>query len=311
VVEEFLNYAVAQTHPLVKSWYTLDELRENWLGDVKRDAEEFFSDEFALAFSSNCKALGLSAEMFKHRLLETGVHRFIAGIRFFGMDLNRPFVEVARINKPVPSDAERDEITKALCQSFSVFRPTRWRIYQSSHLEYQFIDCEGDKRYLLGRLEDINNLNQPRGSERLSLRLTQNLEFYPRYMNLYKTLYQECPWLPDVSRQESLEDMKEYIQKGWLYEVFVDGQWAGVTAASNDTLVGAKGHYMIDIALEKPFRGQGLGVALQRLLAATLADKSGPSSVLSGTIGSVNIPMLKTASRVGRVDVGGNVWVMF
>jgi GNAT superfamily N-acetyltransferase len=144
------------------------------------------------------------------------------------------------------------------------------------------------------------------------LRLSQNLDFYPRYAAMYQTLYTERPWMPDISRQESLEDMQEYLDKGWLYEVFVDDAWAGVTAASSGCEVGAKGYYMIEIALDTPFRGQGLGVVLQRKLAKLLAEKSSDTSnALFGTIGAVNVPMQKTAVRVGRVDVGGHYWVKF
>jgi hypothetical protein len=312
VVEEFLNYAVAQTHPLVKNWYRSDELRENWLGDVKRDAEEFFSESFAASFAKNCEPLGLPSEDFKHRLLETSAHRFIVGIRFFGMDLNRPFIEVAQINKPLESDSEKHEVTELLQKEFAVFKPTQWRIYQSSYLNYQFVGCDGDKRYLIGLLEDINAHPEVEDSGRLELRLARNLDFYPRYAQMYKTLFAERPWMPDISRQESLEDMQHYLANGWLYEVFVDGVWAGVTAASDGCEVGAKGYYMLELVLDTTFRGRGLGVVVQRKLAKALAEKSlYPFAALFGTIGGVNKPMQKTAVRVGRVDVGGHYWVKF
>ncbi len=309
--QEWLEYAVTQTHPLVKSWYAPDSLRENWRADLQRDTEEFFTDVFAQSFAGNCAVLGLPAEQFKHRVLETSTHRLIAGIRFFGMDISRPFVQVAQISKPLESDDERDEVTKLLLGEFSMFKPTQWRIYQSSHLEYQFLDCESDKRYLVGHLQDIIALPQPETIDRVHLELAKNLEFYPGYA-MYQTLFAERPWMPDVSRQESLADMQEYVTNGWLYEIFIDDVWAGVTAASPGFEVGAKGQYMIEIALEKSFRGQGLSVALQRKLVALLAKKSDdPSLALFGTIGAVNLPMIKTATRVGRVDVGGNYWVKF
>jgi GNAT superfamily N-acetyltransferase len=316
LTEEFLEYAVAQTHPLIKSWYRLADLKENWQEDVKRDAEEFFSDAFAASFARNCKTLELSTERFKHRLLETSTHRFIAGIRFFGMDLNRPFVEVAQINRPLESDSERDEVTALLRREFAAFKPTHWRVYQSSHLEYQFLGCDGDKRYWVGLLKDINaqpDTAQPNteNAERLELQGAKNLDFYPRYAEMYQALYAERPWLPDVSRQESVKDMQEYLDNGWLYEVFVDKVWAGVTAASPGFEVGAKGYYMIEIALDTAFRGQGLGVVLQRNLATVLAEKSSSvTAALLGTIGAVNTPMLKTAARVGRLDIGGHYWIV-
>ncbi len=312
MVEGFLEYAVAQTHPLIKSWYTPEELRDHWRTDVQRDAEEFFSDEFAAAFAGNCKTLGVPAAQFKHKLLETSTHRLIAGIRFFGMDINRPFVEVAQLNKPPESNAERDEITNLLRAEFALFKPTQWRVYQSSHLEYQFPDCEGDKRYLLGQLQTINALPKPEGLERIRLEPAQDLDFYPRYVAMYQSLFAERPWMPDVSRQESFEDMRDYLTEDWLYEVFIDETWAGVTAVSPGFEVGAKGYYMIEIALEKTFRGQGLGVALQRRLVMLLAEKTTARSLaLFGTIGAINTPMLKTATRVGRIDVGGYYWVKF
>jgi GNAT superfamily N-acetyltransferase len=309
---EFLEYALTQTHPLIKNCYTPAELGENWSGDIKRDAEEFFSETFAASFARNCESLGLPAELFRHRLLETSTHRLIAGIRFFGMDLNRPFIEVARVNKPLESDGEKNEMTALLLKEFAAFKPTRWRIYQSSHVAYQFAGCEGDKRYLVGLLKDINAQPKDEQSGGLELRSAKNLDFYPRYAEMYKTLFVERPWMPDISRQESLEDMQDYFANGWLYEVFVDGVWAGVTAASPGCEVGAKGYYMIEIVLDTPFRGQGLGVVVQRKLAEILAEKSeNVSAALFGTIGAVNVPMQKTAVRVGRVDVGGHHWVKF
>jgi GNAT superfamily N-acetyltransferase len=310
--QEWLEYAVAQTHPIVQSWYASAELKENWQADIKRDAEEFFSDGFASSFSRRCDVLGLPSELFKHRLLETATHRFIAGIRFLGMDITRPFIEVAQLSKPLECDSERNNMTEVLRQEFAVFKPTQWRVYQSSHLAYQFAGCDGDKRYLVGLLKDINAQLNIENSERLELRLAQNLEFYPRYAQMYKMLYEERSWMPDVSRQESLEDMRDYLDNDCLYEVFVDDTWAGVTVASPGCEVGAKGYYMIEIALDKAFRGQGLGVVLQRNLANVLAEKSvGTSTALFGTIGAVNVPMRKTAARVGRVDVGGHYWIRF
>jgi GNAT superfamily N-acetyltransferase len=311
-LQQWLEYAVAQTHPLIKSWYTPADLKANWQEAVKRDTEEFFSDGFAASFARNCKTLGLPAERFKHRLLETSAHRLIAGIRFFGMDLNRPFIEVAQINKPLESDQEKEDITALLRNEFAPFKPTQWRVYQSSHLAYQFAGCAGDKRYLVGRLKDINAQPEVKSSGKLELRLAQNLDFYPSYAEMYKMLHAERPWMPDVARQESLEDMQDYLKKGWLYEVFVNDVWAGVTAVSESCEVGAKGYYMIEIVLAKPFRGQGLGVVLQRCLAKILGEKSlDASAALFGTIGAVNIPMQKTAARVGRIDVGGHYWIKF
>ncbi|MDX2008350.1 MAG: GNAT family protein [Meiothermus sp.] len=309
LLEEFLGHALEQTHPLVRSAYTPAQLREHWRPEVETDAVEFFTDAFAEEFGGNCAALGLPAQMFKHRLLEAQGRRLIAGIRFFGMDLGRPFVEVARISRPLESDREKEAITELLRREFASFKPQRWRVYQSAHLPYQFAGCAGDKRYMLGFLEAIRQRPRPEGMDRLELCRARDLEFYPRYAAMYVQLFAERLWMPDVSRQESREDMAHYLETALVYEIFVDGQWAGVTVVSRSQDVGATGYYMIEIALEQAFRGAGLGVAVQRSLVELLEDSGGDA--LFGTIGAVNAPMLRTAKRVGRTDVGGHYFVNF
>jgi GNAT superfamily N-acetyltransferase len=306
---DWLEAAIRQTHPLIRSWYDLETLRQNWLEDVTRDTEEFFSDAFADRFSRSCEALKLEAAQFKHRRLEVAGKALIAGIRFFSMDLSRPFVEVARLSEPLASDLERDEITNALREAFAVFNPRCWRVYQSAHLEYQFSGCDGDKRYLMGLLRDLNAQPDPPNFERVTLRRAENLEFYPRYEAMYEVLLRERPWQRDVANAETLENMREYLERAWLFEIFVDNAWAGVTAATRGSDMGATGYYMLEIALDHTYRGQGLGVAVQRRLVRALEDR--PGDALHGTIGAVNTPMRKTATRVGRVDVGGHYWVKF
>lgn len=244
---------------------------------------------------------------FAHRLLEVSGLRIIAGIRFFGMDLKRPFVEIAGIGRPVQSDAERDEISAELARAFAVFKPLHWRVFQASHLPYQFADCDGDKRVLAGLLSEMGAAAKPNHWERVTLRRAQNLEFYPRYESALQELYRARPWLPDVCRIESLEDMREYLAHNEVFEVLIDGEWAGLTIASRSERFGLRGWYMIEVTLQQRWHGQGLAVALQRHLAAQLIDEG--RDCLFGTIGAVNIPMLKTAERVGRIDLGGQFWV--
>ena len=64
---------------------------------------------------------------------------------------------------------------------------------------------------------------------------------------------------------------------------------------------------MGEMLLDKLARGQGLGAAVQCRLAEALQASSSAADVLYGTIGSNNYPMLKTATRAGRVDLGG--WI--
>jgi hypothetical protein len=62
---------------------------------------------------------------------------------------------------------------------------------------------------------------------------------------------------------------------------------------------------MIEITLERRWHGMGLAVIVQRHLAATLEDEG--EDCLYGTVGAVNLPMRKTAARVGRVELGRTI----
>ncbi len=304
---EFLKYALAQIHPQVLEWYDTKTTQVQLLEDVKRDAEEFFRDEFGKEFSTNASELNIDAEHFKHRLLEVADKRLIAGIRFTGMDIHRPFVQVAGISQPITSNAERDQISAVLEREFNVFKPQRWRIFQASHQPYQFSGNDGDLRVLAGLLSNIKKRPLAEHARRIALRKAENLEFYPMYKDALETQYIHRPWLPDVARVETFEDMKHYLEHDQVWEIFVDEQWAGVTIASRGQEFGLRGWSMIEITLHPRWHGQGIAVHVQHQLGNALEDAG--QDCLFGTIGAVNAPMQKTAARVGRVDIGGYVWV--
>ncbi len=303
---EFLEYALEQAHPQPLEWYGREALRVQLFDDLKRDAEDYFSASFAQGFSGGPRAaLGVGAEHYAHRLLEIEGRRCIAGIRFLGGDVTRPFVELARGSRPIGSDVECDEFSRVLAEEFAIFKPARWRTYQASHLTYQFPGCEADQRLVAGLLAKINVRPLPENFNHVELRPAQNLEFYPRCAAALQEIYRERPWLPDVARLESLEDMREYLKHDCVFEIFVADAWAGVTIASRDQAFGLRGWYMIKVTLH----GLGMATVVQRQLAAILEDAG--KDCLYGTIGAVNLPMRKTAARVGRVELGGQFWVSF
>jgi len=144
----------------------------------------------------------------------------------------------------------------------------------------------------------------------VSLTRATTLGFYPRYADLYRRLQADHPELRAVVRTESEEDMQEYLEAGHLFEVSVDGAWAGVTAVFKDVNTGLSGFCVAEIVLDHAFRGQGLGNAVQLQLASQLvAGGAERADLLFGTIGAVNVAARRTALRAGRVDLGGHVWV--
>lgn len=104
--------------------------------------------------------------------------------------------------------------------------------------------------------------------------------------------------------------MQTYLEDDHLFEIFVDGAWAGVIAVFRDTNTGLSGFCVVEVVLTETFRAQGLGSAVQRRLAAQLLSQgTEPTEILFGTVGDMNIPARRAAVRAGRVDLGGHVWL--
>ncbi len=307
MTNEFLEYAVQQVHPKLFEWYSLEQIKTALLSDVTRDTTEFFTPEFSSRFAEHFTSLGIEDSRYSHRLLEVNGRRLIAGIRFFSRNIERPFIEVARVSKPLESDTDKQALTAFLRNEFAEFKPLTWHIFQSSHLSYQFPNCAGDKRVLVGNMQTINALPKPKNHERVRLEPATNLEFYPRYEASYQNLHAKHSWLADISRMESYDDLEYYLANDKVFEIFVDDEWAGITIASRSTEFGLSGWYMIEITLEERWQGQGLGVAVQRALVSSLEFSD--TDCLYGTIGAVNTPMQKTAARVGRIDIGGEYMI--
>jgi GNAT superfamily N-acetyltransferase len=314
VKSDWLAWAVDQVHPQLKIWYPQAQLEANLTAQLELDLDRL--ENLGEGFERNMPVPGATPTMYNHRVYELAGMRVMLGIRFRGGDISIPFVDLVRSSQAITSAAQVGVICDLVRQEFAIFKPLKVRFYQPAHLEFQFepndglSGLSGDKRVLAAPLMTMLTHPKPEGLERVSLRRANDLEFYPRYLDTYAVIYQERPWLPHESGPESLEDMQEYLETGHVFEVLVDGQWAGITGAEHRSDEFAlKGFVVIEMLLAKFARGQGLGAAVQYRLAEALQTSSQPDDVLYGTIGSNNPPMLKTATRVGRVDLGGWIWV--
>jgi GNAT superfamily N-acetyltransferase len=304
----WLELAVAQSHPLLKTWYNPAQLEDNLRENVERDLD--WLQSLGEKFSEQIPVTGATPAMYNHRILEIAGMQVMLGIRFKAMNPDFPFVDVVRSTQPIVDGAQVKAIKNAIRQEFVLFKPKAARFCQPSHLEYQFPNGSGDKRFLAAPLTLMLERPEPASVSRLTLKRCQNLDFYPRYAAIYDELYLERPWLPEVARVEPLEDMEANLEQGTTFEVFLDGDWAGVISLDRSREHGLSGWYTNEIVLEKHARGRGVGAILQRVIAQTLLEhpQTTASDLLWGTIGAINMPMLKTATRAGRLDVGGWYW---
>ena len=299
---DWLAWAVDQVHPQLKVWYSQSQLESNLSDQLGRDLD--WLENLGEGFERNMPVLGATPAMYNHRVLEVAGMRVMLGIRFRGGDIAIPFVDLVRSSRAITGAAQVEAICDLVRQEFAVFKPLMVRFYQPAHLKFQFglPGSSGDKRVLAAPLTTMLEHPKPLGLEHVILHRATDLEFYQRYADTYAAIYQERPWLPHEAEPESFEDMQEHLETGHVFEVFVDGQWAGVIGAEHrNGEFALRGFIVLEMLLDKFARGQGLGAAVQYRLAEALQSFSAPEDVLYGTIGN-NPPMLKTAARVGRVD---------
>ena len=234
----WLDWAVEQAHPHLKTWYSRLQLEANLTDQLEIDLDRL--EHLDEGFERNMPVTGATPAMYNHRVYELAGMQVVLGIRFRGGDITIPFVDLVRSSGPITSAAQVEAICDLVRQEFAVFKPLRVRFYQPAHLEFQIEvpGSSGDKRVLAAPLTSMLAQPKPDGLERVALRRTHDLEFYPRYAETYAAAYQERPWLPVESSTHSLEDMQEYLEIAQVYEIFVDGQFnAGVIGT--DTIVSA------------------------------------------------------------------------
>jgi L-amino acid N-acyltransferase YncA len=115
------------------------------------------------------------------------------------------------------------------------------------------------------------------------------------------------PGLPTWAGPEDEESLRACADQGLLFEVFVDGEPAGVVAGVRADDHAMRGFSVQELCLDPEHRGRRLAPAtVQRLVDEVPADDG---DVLWGTIHPANVPSLRNALSVGRVMVGGYVWV--
>jgi hypothetical protein len=309
---EFLAYSIEQAHPFARECAG-EGLRSNMLEVVRRDIERTISDEFAQSHSYGHEIFGVSAAEFNNRTMEIGPLRLIVGIRFRNLDNHHPFVSVEQSNLPVGTLAQVTKLMQTMRAAFSAFRPRTLSFHHPSHLPLRIEGATADFHVLIAPAQAIVARPAPPALDRVALVACADLDFYGRYVVLYDDIYDERPWARNEVRVEDRETLADCRAQGLLFHVYVDDFWSGIVAATHRGRAArgaVQGIQVAEIILTKSARGAGLGVAVQRRLAEHVVSGE-PKATIWGTIAHANLPMRRTAERVGRVNIGTTYCIDF
>ena len=309
---EFLSYAIEQTHPLACACAG-EGLRLNLLEALRRDIKWITSAEFAQSHSRGRESFGVVPADFNNRMMEIGRLRVIAGIRFRNLDNNHPFVSIEQSNLQIGTLSNATELMRTISAAFSAFKPRTLSFHHSSHLPLRIEGTKADFHVLIAPAQAMAERPTPAGLDRVALVVCADLDFYDRYVTLYDEIYDERPWARAEVRVEDRETLADCRAQGLLLHVYVDGIWSGIVAGTHwgSSARGAvKGIQVAEMILAKSARGAGLGVGVQLRFAEHVASLA-PNATIWGTVAHANVPMRRTAKRAGRVDIGTTYCIDF
>jgi L-amino acid N-acyltransferase YncA len=158
-----------------------------------------------------------------------------------------------------------------------------------------------------GRLDDLVSRPLVCTAARVTLLPPGNLAFFDRYAKVYADLFASHPKHREYNLPQDKEALAEALQEGLLFEVLVDGSWAGIVSALPQAPAGLTGFTVQEMLLDQAHRGQGFGPAMQQRLIEHLRGQD--DAVLAGTIHAGNVASLASARRVGRDVIATYVWV--
>jgi len=274
---------------------SLEEEIGFWLNTAAQDVG------YAEGYASVAPQIGQPSEAYFDRWvpLGSGGH-VLVGPRYLGRDPNLPFVGVSASDRPLlPSD--RSSLITIARERFAPFKPGFVLVWSAGPIG-SWPETGSEMRQVVGSLEDLRRRVTP---PQLSMKPRVDTAFYDRYRQIHDTHVSKDPGHARHARCEDEADLKELAEQGLLFDVLVDDAWAGIAAAEPDDRRGVRGATVVELVLDHPFRGRGLGRHLSALLARQLplSDKA----FLMGTIHADNVAAYRSALGSGRLDVGGEV----
>lgn len=247
---------------------------------------------FARLFSDNIDLPGIAAADFNHRLVRTNQGSLLGGIRFYGHDLARPFVEVV-------AHSFTDLHLLAICVSseWSAFAPLHARLMTapgSRFPAHAFVDMSIHvARYADMALPDT----------RVSLARFPAVDAAAGLVtDRYRDLATAQPSLAQNISAATVEDLRQWQDADQIRAIRaqVDGTetTVGLLAIAPGLVEWIEGDVVNEEVVATRHSGKGYAASAQRQWAAR-ADID-PDRLLIGTIDGRNTASRRSAVRAGR-----------
>lgn len=296
--QRFVDYIKHKIPTVAQQWFPESYLKQRLTLGLRRDIVLMFDLSSAIAFHNYCPVESAAVKDYLNKLITLpDKNQLIASIRFDRLDTAFPFVEIDQLTFDA-IDYDPTQLLHSINPVFAVFKPEYVRFFSAQ--DSQTLMC--DTRFVVGLLDDILQ-HPPEQAERVRVERVHNLRQYERYSRAYDAFHVQMPHLKEAVPKETRESMLSYIDSGGVFDAYVDGDWLGTVIVDPYDESLWRGFMVADEIISPEFKGQGLGAAMQ-YQALKMLDYD-DYNVIVGTIHPQNMPSLKTAKRLRRVDIGG------
>jgi hypothetical protein len=255
--------------------------------------------DFATSFAAS---IGLGASVdYLPRILEVDGALLLCGIRFFGGDRHRAFVDLIA-GEALAGDCTR--AASAAMHAYSSLRPTRARMLVPGLNAPRVRSgwrVDADQVLAMAPASVIAGIASQR-TDTVDLVPASPVEAAAFVQLGSAHVAKADPVLGARLFPSTIEELGTCQADGHLWWWTIREQRAGLIAARHDEVLGVKGLLMVEEVVAPEFAGRGTAALAQRALARR-ASSSGADTMIVGTIDASNAPSRATARRAGRGEV--------
>jgi hypothetical protein len=269
-------------------------LVESWLAEQVARIDD---SDFAAEFAAHVEVPGVVTGDFSHREVHTAAGRLLGGIRFYGRDVRRPFVEVC-----CHDFAELDELRECVRSEWTEFAPKYLRLQELPGR------VTGSGVVLDTTLHAARYGDMPAPDGRITLEPFDRVEDAVAMVERrYVQLAADDPELRRNLAQAAAEELGQWHAASELRAIRAGDETVGLLAVAPGTIGWLPGDEINEEVVDVGHLGHGYAAAAQRTWAKVVADD--PERLLIGTIDRLNGASRITAERAGRPAILEAVFV--
>jgi GNAT superfamily N-acetyltransferase len=295
---ELAQYTLERQHPLLRSWVDDDSLLAAFTKQHEEVDVLLATDHAIAAARVERFAPGQPVESMLNHWVPAGddLHAMLS-MRYEGLDPTKPFVDATPLSRSLRT-TDLPALAAVALEAYGVHHPRYLRLWSA---EPRIRGTHPDRRFLAAPISELQPRDVPPG---LALSRAVSVDHYDEAQRAYDAVDADHPQHSQQAALQDRDDLQEAADAGMLFDVTVNGDWAGYISATLDSAnaTGLPTYVVQEIILTPEYRGHGYGSHLSNLLAASLPDQT---RLLTGTIHAANTGARTAALTAGRHDIGG------